>query len=629
MASPDEQKALVDLAWRDADSVDSPPNWPSKLEQRSALHSIIESASRTGATIAVATFAELADITNALDKARGEVTTGAEEGVYSFDLATTTWTRIGDRIPAAVADQLDAADGRLTDVEDDVGALGTRLDEAELVTALVRDSPPAPDPVILGITDERGLAFRTWRASGREAGPLYDVTPEAPGAFVVTDPMGFVIQRLMPPVQAAAEPVSVLPARVYLDGDSRADLCTNPGRSRAQGWLFWAQTRLGGRFDISNAWNNGVGGQDSQQMLDRVENLRALEPGLVICICSTNDRTGAGQTAEWTISRLSEYQAAVLDMGHRLLWIAETPRGDSVNTSYDMSAAQVAYQQRVRQWQLDQAGVQGVYVADPYALMADPAATNGRALDTILRDGIHWGAFGAWYVAEPVIDVLQELFPPRPVLPTTNADVYSSNHPTGALNPNPMLLGTSGTAGTGCSGDVATGWEAVAGAGLSATLSKVTAGGQEWQQIVVTGAPTGTATTDTSSQLDPRPVSVVLSADLSNITEGDSLDAVAAIEVDAGADGLRGVSLYIEAVTASTNVLYAAGEPDVIRSQINLDVPDEAWDGVLRVPATGPLEGTITSATINLVISGANFVSNAENLSATIRIRAVKARKIV
>ncbi|MEH6676122.1 SGNH/GDSL hydrolase family protein [Phenylobacterium sp.] len=554
--------------------------------------------------------------------------------------AGTTWSCTNASAPTVGTDAVtfvqtgqeadySALEARVTVNEGDIADLETRIDDAELVTDLVKPSPVDDNPIILGITDEAGFAFRTIRADGTERGPLYDVTPEAVGRLVVTDPKGFVMADLEVESEAEVDPVAVLPARVYLDGDSRSDLCTNPGRSRSQGWLFWAQTKLGGRFDISNDWNNGVGGQDSQEMLDRVENLRAFEPGLVICICSTNDRTGTGQTADWTIARLAEYQAAVLGMGHRLLWIAETPRGDSVNTSYDMTSTQVAYQQRVRQWQLDQGAVQGVYVADPYSLMVDPASTDGRALDTILRDGIHWGAFGAWYVAEPVIEALQELFPPRPVLPTTNADVYSSNNPTGALNPNPMLLGTSGTAGTGCTGNVATGWEAVAGAGLSATLSKVTSGGHEWQQIVVTGAPTDTADTDTDANLDPRPVSVVLSADLSNVNEGDILDAVAAIEVDAGATGLRGVSLYIEAVTASTNVLYAAGEPDVIRSQINLDVPDEAWDGVLRVPVTEALEGTITGATLNLVISGANFVSTAETISATIRVRAAKARKIL
>lgn len=618
MADAESIKDGLRAAFRDY-RIDGVPasgaNDPDKAEIRPALLASVDLAQeakdlagQAGTTFAVETVADLSSLspTKVGDRAEvrndpaGDVEDG--NGVYSWD--GSGWVWLSDLIPASVQSALNE------------------------VTGLIQPTPAAIDPIIFAVTDEAGLIHSSVRASGTERHRLYDITPDCPGRFVVTDPKGFVMGDLITPQAVAAYGSGLLPARVILDGDSRSDLCTNPGRTRAQGWLFWAQTLLGGRFDVRDAWNNGVGGQDSQEMLDRVSNLAAFVPSLVICICSTNDRTGAGKTAAWSIERLAAYQAAVLAMGHRLLWIAETPRGDTANPNYDMSATQTAYAMQVHQWQLDQAGVAGVSVADPYSLMADPTRTDGRALDTMLRDGIHWGAYGAYYVAQPVITALRDAFLPRPVLPVSNADVYGANNTTGALNPNPMMAGMGGTAGSGCSGSVATGWTAAAGAGLTGVLSKVMTNGKDWQQIVVSGGPTGSASADSLSNVDPRPVSVILSADLTGIAVGDTIDAVCEVEVDAGASGLRSVGLWLEITTASGSTLYAAGEPDLTRSQINLDLPPVAWSGVLRCHPSDVVSGAVTSAKLFLAVTGANFSSSAQPLSATVRVRAVKARKL-
>lgn len=108
MATPEQLKALVDLAFRDADAPGADPTRPSKLDIRSALHAMIDLWARGGAGVAVATKAELDEITDVIDKARGEVTTGPDEGLYSFDLATQIWTLIGPRVPASVQAELDA-----------------------------------------------------------------------------------------------------------------------------------------------------------------------------------------------------------------------------------------------------------------------------------------------------------------------------------------------------------------------------------------------------------------------------------------------------------------------------------------------------------------------------------------
>lgn len=168
--------------------------------------------------------------------------------------------------------------------------------------------------------------------------------------------------------------------------------------------------------------------------------------------------------------------------------------------------------------------------------------------------------------------------------------------------------------------------EALAKFHRMAVLSKETIGDSEWQKIVVSGGPTSTGGTDEAGDVDPRPVSVCLSAPLANISAGDIINGSCEVRVDAGATGLRGVSLYLAISTASGTRLYAAGEPDLARSQINLDCPPVEWSGVLRVHPTDPV-GNVTGAQLIVAITGANYSSTALSLSATVRVRAAKAFK--
>lgn len=440
--------------------------------------------------------------------------------------------------------------------------------------------------------------------------------------------------------KVAQNGLGLLP-RLYLDGDSRSDTCSSTGRTSAQGWLFWLQLLTRGRFDFRPEWNNGVGGQDSEDMLARMDNLKPLPPAVVVAICGTNERT-RHETARWTIDRAVGYQNGILDMGHRLVWIAETPRGDTTHTDYTLASPDLDYHLRYRQHLLDQSGVRGVHVADPFSLMADPALANGRAKDTVLRDGIHAGAYGGHMIATTLVPIIESLFPLRPLLPASNADLYSTSNPTGSLSANPMMLGTGGTVGSGCTGTLASNWKASAGPGLSATLSKITdSNGNVWQQIVVTGAPTATtvaidgvqpASKDSAGNIDPTPVSVVISVDLdpTKIAVSDVFDAVCEVEIDSGSTGLRGVALYTEYTTPAGRITQAAGQPDLIQTQENLDFPPVDLRGVLIVPQSAPMPGSVIGARTYLVISGANnsTVKGPLAIAATVRVRAVKTRKI-
>jgi len=422
---------------------------------------------------------------------------------------------------------------------------------------------------------------------------------------------------------------------IYPDGDSRSDLAANEGRTTSQGWIWPLQLLTNARFDFDPADNLGVGGEDTSEILAGVTALSGKPPGIVIAIGSTNDRT-AGWTAQQSTDNLVAYQNAVLSYGHKLIWVAETPRGDSNGPSYILSGDQIGYAHAVRQHLLDQASVPDVYVADPWPDMIDRAHSDGRARSGILRDGIHWGPTGALIVADKLAPIINALLPPRPRLIASPGDLYSAAHPRGALNPNPTMEGSGGTLGTGCTGQLATGWSAVAGAGLSALFRKTVGGYEdwqtaEWQEVYVSGAPT--ATTPGGNPIDPTLASVIISApiDPSYLTAGDQFEAAGAVHI-LYPSGVRGVALYTSYTTADGTVTQAAGEPNLARSQPNLDLwpARRSIKGVAVVPKTAALPSGITAASVSIVISGAPHNPSLSDvpISVGVRFRAVAARKV-
>ncbi|MDQ6434521.1 SGNH/GDSL hydrolase family protein [Mesorhizobium sp. LHD-90] len=425
-------------------------------------------------------------------------------------------------------------------------------------------------------------------------------------------------------------PAELALPRVYLDGDSRADLASNDGRTTTQGWLWWLQLMTGARFDFQPSYNFALSGSSSEKVRDGAVDLRGQPPGYVVSIVDTNDRT-AGWSAARTIAALADYQAKILSYGHRLIWIAGTPRGDGTpdGVRRTLSGAELADALQVRAWFLAQASVKSVHVADPWPLMLDHDSAQGRARDGILRDGLHWGPVGARLVAQALTPVFDTLLEPRARLVMSNDDLYSVANPGGSLVANPMFSGSGGMLGAGCSGDLADGWSAEAGQGMSAVFSKVTIDGDEWQQVVVSGAPL--APNAGGDPLDPTPVSLVVSADIDplDLAQGDRFETLGAIELDPGSSGLRGVALYSSYTTAEGTVTLAAGEPTLARSQVNLDLPPEAVSGVAVVPRTVPLPEDVEAASVKIVISGVPHSPRLKDvpISATLRFRAVSAHK--
>ncbi len=417
--------------------------------------------------------------------------------------------------------------------------------------------------------------------------------------------------------------------RIYIAGDSRGAQASAEGRTVARGWMWPLQILTGARFEFQPEFNFALGGDDTQDMLDKVGDLLNVEPGIVVVICSTNDRTGT-DTADQSIARMADWQQQVLAHGHKLIWIAETPRGMSSDTTYAMNATRTSYHFRVRRWQLAQAAKPGVYVADTWPTLGALNVTNSWAREGYFYDGLHFGPPAAVVVAEALAPIINTLLPPTPRLIEALGDVWSAQNPTGSLNANPVLAGTGGTAGTGASGTVATSWTVTAGAGLSATCSKIVTddGLYHGQRIVVSGAPT--ATNPGGVPVDPTGFAVIASCPLNNLSVSDIIEGTAFIKLHAGQEGARAIALYLTITTASGTTTYCAGEPNAARSFPNLDLPDVELEGVWITPQVEITEAVL-SASISVMIVGApsNGVDPDVTISATVDFTRTAARKVL
>lgn len=413
--------------------------------------------------------------------------------------------------------------------------------------------------------------------------------------------------------------------KLYIDGDSRGDQSSDVGRTASRGWLWHLQMLTGARFDFQPSQNFAVGGDNSEQLLARVNNLLNVDPGIVCVICSTNDRTG-GWTSEQTITALAEWQRLVLGHGHRIIWLAETPRGDASDGTYTLSTTNRQRHLRVRDWQYRQAALANVFVADAWPTLGDVNATTALANTGLMYDGLHFGPPGARLQADAIVPIITNLLPVRPRLVETLANLWAANNPTGSLNANPVLAGTGGTNGANSSGTVATSWTVTGGAGLTAVCSKVTIDAVNYQRIVVTGTPTAAASGTTPISPDLYSVVASIPVDFANISVGDVLEVAGDLRLAAGATGCRGISIYLSLTGASGTVTYASCEIQETNSVPNLDLPSTAISGISMVPRATVTEA-LTGASLKVIISGRP--GNVSPISATLDFSKVAVRKVL
>lgn len=422
--------------------------------------------------------------------------------------------------------------------------------------------------------------------------------------------------------------------KVYLAGDSRPDQCSSDYSTEARGFLWWLQFLSGASFDFQLGQNYGVAGSETSELVGQAVSIAGQEPGIAICFTGTNDRP-AGYLADHTIMNYEAAEAVLTKAGgHRVIWATDTPRGDGngKGQSAALTGDNLGNHLRCAQWLRESAKRKGVYSADLYPALINPADASAKGRNDVYYDGLHPGLLGGYLIALQFLPIIDHLVPRRSRLPFSNADTYTAANSSGSLIDNPMMAGISGTVGANCTGQVANLFTAVAGAGLTAALSKVTdAAGVVWQQIALTGTPSGTHTN--GPPLNADPVSCVLSIDLdvADFATGDVIEAVCAAEIDTGHSGLRGIPLYLVATAGGVDTLVCGGEPNMASegasvTAANLRVPDPGTKlaGVNITPQL-TIPASLTAVKLKVLVTA----KGGDAVNATVRFSRIAARKVI
>lgn len=236
----------------------------------------------------------------------------------------------------------------------------------------------------------------------------------------------------------------------------------------------------------------GLGGAGSQELLAAYPQWSQIRCDIAVLQVGTNDISG-GVTADQYVGYVKEMCERLFAAGTQLIvWCTILPRNAD-------TAAQMRRKARaadlMRQYAIEKAG--RVAIFDMASVVTNPA--NGQWRAGMSGDGIHYTAAGGTTAGYALGDYLATLNAASVLLPASYQDTYDAlEHPNGngvgvATAGMQLMQGTGGTAGTGASGSIATGWtvQRQSGAAMTLTCSKVarTDGVPgDWQQIVLAGA---------------------------------------------------------------------------------------------------------------------------------------------
>lgn len=380
---------------------------------------------------------------------------------------------------------------------------------------------------------------------------------------------------------------------VGADGDSRTIQGQTAGNQFTRSYIHWLRSLSSQRINTRAGLNLGVSGQRSDQVLARVgtsiATLQAGGAGSVLLLVGTND------IGVLTLSQSQANIGGIIDAyraaGIVVIGIAETPRGD-------LSGANLTHHEGIRDYYLSRHNpATGIYVVNTWTALA---AANNR-----VADQVHLSVKGCKVLGGALNPTLEALFPAPAILPADNSEYVS-----GALQPGINVLSNALMSG---GATVATGWSVTNNAGgtVAVTSSKVTTATGDWQQVAITGTPSG------AGELFVR-LEQVQDARAALFGSGDVLDGMVEYEVDDGIAGVRSFGLFIVTDNNPRDGDYDAGA-----TTSDYLLPPGGYAGVMRiVPPTLSVTPTMMRMRIRAV--GLTGVP----MGITFRVRKAKIAKL-
>jgi len=258
-----------------------------------------------------------------------------------------------------------------------------------------------------------------------------------------------------------------------------------------QGYPTWTGILSNHRLLHNDAWNFGISGNTTTQMLARLSTVVAANLDVCVIHGGTNDLTNSVPFGT-IISNLNSIYTTLLNTN--TIIIAIPILGRTAPTALTGAQRQIGMQ--VNDWIRRQAQTRaGFFVADCSLDFDDPASTDWSHRAGYTGDGIHPSVVGAKVIGQKVADVISTFYPDwrQPVM--SSVDLYDATLlPNGNMFDG-MFAGTGGSI-VGSAGNVATGWSGDSTQLGGATLvpSKTTlSDGRTAQQLVLSGTYTGSS----------------------------------------------------------------------------------------------------------------------------------------
>jgi len=363
--------------------------------------------------------------------------------------------------------------------------------------------------------------------------------------------------------------------------------------------LPWAAAMCNGAA-ILREIDYGVGGDTTATLLARWQTVLADSAPNIFLLIGANDRGSANLTLAQSISNMVAMLDAAGAAGKMVFLADEMPYGALTGTQKDNHLA-------FSKWLGSATGAllrrPWVVSVPTFAAVCKYGETNLFATD-FSTDGLHPVPIGAFHAGRALATALRDKMAPL--------KMGRFAHSWAELCSNPNLTGTSGSTGSGVSGQLATSHSLTlssAASGVTVAASKVIAeDGTEYQKLVFSGTP---------SAADGR-AEFRTEIDLGAVSTGDLF----VVGCEFIANGLQNIA----AITTETQL-----QPNAIRSRA-LDVysgsliPKEMNAHFYHVtPISFPIDKAVNTnvrAAVNIMFGTAAAVSG------TVLIKSLKARKV-
>lgn len=377
---------------------------------------------------------------------------------------------------------------------------------------------------------------------------------------------------------------------LILFGDSRTADCEYTSGllsySTNMSWIDWGQaSRPGGpAFDIIR--NAGIGGNTTQQMLDRVyTDVIAYGPSHVTLWGGTNDGWTTTAHVDASFARMVQILEKLAAAGIYVFLISETT-GTPPLRSTPFPALVGYYNDRLRTYAVDHPGIE---YWDFNALIVDPTNANGYGRASMLRDGLHLNPLGASKIGRDLVGPkLAKRAGDLAALAVSQYDSRSISSVSRNIANNPLMQGTTGTVGAGHTGQVPSGW---ASSGNVAELSVVSRPDGVGNNARIVLAATSSSSFFLSQQIDParlvpgKRMVIEAALDIDAATEVSAISLTFSMFETGGVEHRRGFGYPVQAAVAGDSI--ALGDR-VIRSRVF----------VVPTPASGSFNGCTLSLRI-------------------------------